>query len=214
VDDGRLRALGNVLDEPIGERPDLPYLVGSGFLVAGDPTFELPLQETLRAAKVPKTGLVGVYCVQLRQGVGDGAGDPMAKLAGGLDPYREFVVYHNASAALHDVEGRPYDRLVLAEEVGFRGEGVRLVQLDKHAGLAAHVVSFGGDGSERRAPEHALPVPYLEQVGEVRGSGGKLADLQLALGQALDVIPEVPLDRLEVESFSLAHSYRLQGASS
>src|SRR5215212_11019319 len=213
VNDGRLGALGDVSDEPVGERLYFPDLVGFGLLVAPDPAPDLPLEKAIRAAQVPEPCLLRVHGVQLRQGVRYGARDPMAELGGRHDSLRELIVHHDAFSPLHYVKGRPDDRLVLAEEVRPRREWVRLVQFHKHAGLATHVVGFGGNAPERRTPQHALPLPYLEQVREVGSPGGKLAHLEFAFGEIVYVLPEVALGGPEVETLPLAHAYRLQGIS-
>src|SRR5215212_4606554 len=128
----------------------------------------------------------------------------MAQLLVVLYAIGEGVVEHDPCSPFHHVEGSPYDGLILAEEVRFRGERVDSVEPGQDARLAAHVVGLRRDRSERWAAQNALPVPYLQEVRQVGGTGGELADFELAFWHVLYVCPQITLVRFvafgEVES--------------
>src|SRR5919199_2540312 len=88
------------------------------------------------------------------------------------------------------------------------------MQLLQDAGFPAHVVGFWGNGPKGRAPQHALPLPDLQQVSEVRGAGGELPDLQFALGYALHALSKTPLDGGDIEPLPLTHAYGLRHRAS
>src|ERR687893_949476 len=133
----------------------------------------------------------------------------MAQLLVVLYAIGEGVVEHDPCSPFHHVEGSPYDGLILAEDVRFRGERVDSVDLGQDARLAAHVVGLRRDRSERGAAQNALPVPYLQEVRQVGSAGGGLADFEVAFWHVLYVCPQITLGSFEVEGFALPNLYRL-----
>ena len=51
----------------------------------------------------------------------------------------------------------------------------------EHAGFADHVVRFGSDRSQRRAPQHVLSSVDAQQVSEIRMAAGKLLDVNAVI---------------------------------
>src|SRR5215210_915703 len=133
----------------------------------------------------------------------------MAQLLVVLYAMREGVVEHYPRSPFHHVEGSPYDGLIFAEEVWFRGERVDSVEPGQDARLAAHVVGLRRDRSERWAAQNALPVPYLQEVRQVGSAGGELADFELAFWHVLYVCTQITLGRFEVEGLAFPNLYRL-----
>src|SRR5215208_848061 len=126
----------------------------------------------------------------------------MAQLLVVLYAIGEGVVEHDPCSPFHHVEGSPYDGLILAEEVRFRGERVDSVEPGQDARLAAHVVGLRRDRSERWAAQNALPVPYLQEVRHVGGTGRGLSDFELDFWHVHYVRAHLTQDHFEVEGFA------------
>src|SRR5918993_6037994 len=138
----------------------------------------------------------------------------MAQLLVVLYAIGEGIVEHDPCSPFHHVERSPYDGLILAEEVRFRGERVDSVELGQDARLAAHVVGLRRDRSERWAAQNTLPVPYLQEVRQVGGARGELADFEFAFWHVSYVCPQITLGRFEVEVLAFTDLYGLAHVSS
>ncbi len=99
----------------------------------------------------------------------------------------------------HDVEFAADQAAVGAVHIRLGAEGETTVQLVEDTELAAHVVSRLGLLPKWRAAQHEVPAGVADQVGEVGGPPGKLADARQAV-QAGDVGLEVRVDDGRVES--------------
>src|SRR5215203_880493 len=133
----------------------------------------------------------------------------MAQLLVLLYAIGEGVVERDPCSPFHHVERSPYDGLILAEEVRFRGERVDGVEPGQDARLAAHVVRLRRDRAERWAAQNALPVPDLQEVRQVGGAGRELADFEFAFWHVFYMCTQITLGRFEVEILAFPNLYRL-----
>ncbi|MNF68534.1 hypothetical protein D3C84_503940 [compost metagenome] len=104
---------------------------------------------------------------------------------------------------LHHIELGADHRFVGAVHVGFRAVGETGVELVEDAELAAHVVGGLRLAAEGRAAQHELMAGVFQQVGQVGGATGELADTRAAF-QAGDMALEVLVDDGGVELFAFA----------
>ncbi|MCY1183035.1 hypothetical protein D9M73_236230 [compost metagenome] len=84
------------------------------------------------------------------------------------------------------------------------------VELVEDAVFAAHVMSRLGLVAEGRATQYEFLPRVLQQVGQVRGAAGELADPRLSL-QAGDMRLEIGIDDGSVEFFAFAAADGLVG---
>jgi len=87
-----------------------------------------------------------------------------------------MIAQDHAAAPLHQKKRRADDLGILTDQVNFgRGAEMRMHGL-KHARFANHVVRFGRDRAERRAPQHHLASSDSQKISEIRMAAGKLFD--------------------------------------
>ena len=110
-------------------------------------------------------------------------GDDRAELETG----RRLFAQNDSTAALHDVERSPQNRLVVAMEVRPWRQRIDLVESVEDAILAPHVVGGLDPVAERRPAQHELEVAGAQQVGQVREATRELLDLQ-SLGDLRQVL--------------------------
>ncbi len=96
----------------------------------------------------------------------------------------------------------------MQQGLGAIGEAV--VEAIENAELAAHVVGGLGLAPERRAAQHQGAIRILQQVGEVRGAAGELADRQRPL-QVLQLPLEIGIHTHGIQLLALADLAGLVG---
>jgi hypothetical protein len=186
-------------------------------LVAACPALDLTLHESHRvAAERLETDLHRIDRVKIRQHVDDDFRHlPVCDRIGATAvAVRHDSAHDDPGATLHDEEGRPDHRLVVAIRVRARGGREALPQDGQRPVLALHVVRAGRHRPERRAPQDVLPPgcagPEPQQVGQVRVAAGELGHLERVLG-ALDASREPGLEGLGVEALVGANRNHIGG---
>src|SRR5574342_1178174 len=159
-------ALGRqVSREPGGDGLDLRYLVRSGAGIALGPARHLAPHVPLRLPRRGETGARQVDAVQLGEVVDERRrGGPQE--TGGQARCRRVAPQHHAADALHEVEARPDERLVLAEDDGPRRSRVHALDRREDRELAPHVVGALHPRPEGRPAQPRLPAHLAGLVQE------------------------------------------------
>ena len=146
---------------------------------------QLALEVARRLAEAVEAGVAPVDGVDLDEPVDQLLADAPAVVAAverGRDRARDDV----ALDALHDVEGRADDRLVVAD--GEHGGHARAAgEGRQHARLAQDVVGAGGQRAARRAAQHNAGALAAQGVGDVRVALADGLDLDVAGAQPVRV---------------------------
>ncbi|MCY1349308.1 hypothetical protein D9M69_354910 [compost metagenome] len=193
----------HLVPEPGPDRFPGRRVRGHGLLVAVAPAGDLALHVAFRLAQVTQAAGLVVDVVQLHQLVDEALAQFAGLAFGELHVGRQVGAQDHALDPFHHVELGADHRLVGAVHVGLGAVGEAGVELVEDAEFAAHVVGGFGLAPEGRAAQHELLAGVFQQVGQVRGAAGELADARGAF-QAGDVGLEVLVDDGGVELFAFA----------
>ena len=146
-------------------------------LVAIDPAGDLALHVAFGMSDGVETGRAPVERVQLHQHSNQRFGDGPMKVGIRLPIQREILIQHQAAAALHHVELCADHLHVLAQDKWLWSEWEARVEALEDVELARHVVRPWRHRTERRPPQHRLPVARAEQIRQVGVAGWELLHL-------------------------------------
>ncbi|MCY1366902.1 hypothetical protein D9M69_538120 [compost metagenome] len=189
--------------EPGLDRLPLRRIGGHGFFIAVDPATDLALHVAFRFTQVGEAAGLVINVVQLDQLVDE----VLAQLAGAslveVQLRGQLVAQDDAVDPFHDVELGADHRFVGAVRIGLRAIGEAGVELVEDAVFAPHVMGRLGLAAERRAAQDELLLRVFDQVGQVGGAAGELADPRCAVEPG-NVSLEIRIDCRGIEFFTFA----------
>lgn len=181
VDQRRCAGRGNGFRKPCHDAIHFGARLGAGAIPSISPAVDLALDESFGFAERSEAVLFDIDRMHLDYAVDECPADARGAIFVARDFGRNAGAENDAPAALHQKEWRADDVRVFADQVDFgRGREVRMNGL-QDLRFAHHIVSFGGNGTERGSAENVFAARDDKVVGEVGVAAGELFDLDAAL---------------------------------
>lgn len=223
ADQGVVQAIVAVYDGGRGGGGQFPAERGVQFVDAGQlavaggvqllaPAAQLPVEEALGAPEVAQADGPRVHGVQFDERVDEAEdGRPGALGAQRRELFGRAV--RGALDVLHDVEGRPDHRVVLAEQHGLGYRNGCRVQGADHPVLALHVVRGGQHMTQRGPADDPAPRAVRDDVRQVRAAALDEPGFERSVHQTRPLAVEMAAQPVEVETWRVdwAHRAHLRG---
>ena len=178
MEEARSPCLRDVPGEPARDGLHLADLARLRVAVAPGPAGNLPRRVAVGVAEAAQAGRRVVEPVQRRQRLDERGAQGRDRRRREREALGQVAPQDHAPHALHEVEPRAQDCLVLAEAHHPRDLGEDGRERGQHLELAAHVVGGLHRRAEGRAPENQLASPRAHEVGQVRVAARELPHAQ------------------------------------